>query len=66
VADTLVTDQPVPEPHLELPLADDNDIPVIACPACGELVPLADAGEHEHFAVSSNGHEPRELEVVDS
>ncbi|MEY2591418.1 MAG: branched-chain amino acid transport system permease protein livM [Acidimicrobiaceae bacterium] len=66
VADTLVTDQAVPEPHLELPLADDNDVPVIACPACGELVPLADAGEHEHFAVSSNGHEPRELEVVDS
>jgi branched-chain amino acid transport system permease protein len=42
---------------------------VIACPACGELVPVSAAAEHPHFAVgaASNGHiEEIELERVDS
>jgi hypothetical protein len=34
---------------------------VITCPACGELVPVADAEEHEHFAVTP-GNGARELE----
>jgi hypothetical protein len=30
---------------------------VIACPACGELVPVSEAQQHEHFAVAgANGN----------
>jgi hypothetical protein len=69
VADALVVqDEPIPEPHLELPLAEDNDVPVIACPTCGELVPLSEAGDHEHFAVPSRPDKDTviELEEVDA
>jgi hypothetical protein len=35
---------------------------VIACPTCGELVPLAEAEHHEHFAVTvGNGKGASEL-----
>jgi branched-chain amino acid transport system permease protein len=32
---------------------------VITCPACGELVPVADAQQHEHFAVAGGNGSPR-------
>jgi branched-chain amino acid transport system permease protein len=67
VADALVVqDEPIPEPHLELPLAEDNDVPVIACPTCGELVPLSEAGDHEHFAVPGRPDKELALEGVES
>jgi hypothetical protein len=40
---------------------------VIACPQCGALVPVAEAQQHEHFAVSAtnagSGATPDELRL---
>ena len=30
---------------------EDRDIEVIGCPACGVVLPVAEAADHEHFRV---------------
>jgi hypothetical protein len=64
VADSLVEEQQhAAEEHAIAAAATTTEIAeavdagdlehTIACPSCGELVPIADAEQHEHFAVAS-------------
>jgi branched-chain amino acid transport system permease protein len=67
IADSLVEEQiHIAEDHAIAAAATTTEIAeaveagdlehVIACPACGALVPVADAEQHEHFAISRSAN----------